>query len=448
MTARFASPAFGIKTRIAQRGIRAVDRALRANELLDPEIAAERQRATTMELARYAFDTTPFYRDRYREAGINRRDLYDPDVFEDLPVVQKSDLRERRDDFLAEGVPASRRLTSATGGSTGVPVSLFHDKLAPVAAMWWRVYRWWGIEPWEDMAFIHRERRTAATQRREALEWWPSRHLVLDSRGMSPSSMEQFHETWTEVAPRLLNGYIGGVHEFASFVFERGLSIHAPHAIGVTSAPVTPSQRAFIESVLGAPVYDQYRTAEVPWLAAQCADKSALHVLSDLRTIEITDDDFKPVPAGVHGNVLVTDLCNRVFPLIRYEIGDLTHIVDEPCPCGRSLTRIAPISGRISDVLRLPNGMSVAGGLNALFNARPDAVRQFQIHQHADYGIALRYVPSDSPGAEEAVADAAERLAVIVEHAVPVVLEPVEFIAHDRGKARTVVCDVATPVAS
>ncbi|MBG6238883.1 phenylacetate-CoA ligase [Mycetocola sp. CAN_C7] len=448
MTARFASTAFGLKTRVAQRGIRAVDRSLRTGERLDPEMAARRQHTATMDLVRYAFDTTPFYRDRYREAGINRRDLFDPDIFESLPVVRKADLRERQGDFLAEGVPPSRRLTSATGGSTGVPVALLHDRRAPVAAMWWRVYRWWGIEPWEDMAFIHRERRTAATQRREALEWWPSRHLVLDSRAMSPASMEQFHETWTEVMPRLLNGYIGGVHEFASYVFEHSLSIHAPHAIGVTSAPITPSQRTFIESVLGAPVYDQYRTAEVPWIAAQCSERSALHVLSDLRTLEITDDDWKPVPPGTLGNVVITDLCNRVFPLIRYEIGDLTSIIDEPCACGMSLTRIAPISGRISDVLRLPSGLSVAGGLNALFNARPDAVRQFQIHQRADYTIALRYVKGDSADAESAVADAAERLAVIVEHAVPVILEPVEFIAHDRGKARTVVCDVAAPVAS
>lgn len=418
---------------------------MRANELLDPEIAAARQRVTTMELVRYAFDTTPFYRDRYREAGINRRDLFDPEVFEELPVVQKTDLRERRDDFLAEGVPASRRLSSATGGSTGVPVSLFHDKRSPVAAMWWRVYRWWGIEPWEDMAFIHRERRTAAAQRREAIEWWPSRHFVLDSREMSPSSMTQFHEMWTEVAPRLLNGYIGGVHEFASYVLEQGLSIHAPHAIGVTSAPVTPSQRAFIESVFGAPVYDQYRTAEVPWIAAQCAEKSSLHVLSDLRVLEIADDDGKPVAAGTQGKVVVTDLCNRLFPLIRYELGDLTHIVDGACSCGMSLTRIAPVVGRVSDVLRLPDGTSVAGGLTALFNGQPHAVRQFQIHQHADFSVTLRFVLGDSLDARASVQEAGLRLEGILGHAVPVVLEEVQIISHDSGKARPVVSDVDSP---
>lgn len=37
---------------------------------------------------------------------------------------------------------------------------------------------------------------------------------------MSPSSIEQFLETWTDVAPCLLNGYIGGVHEFASYALE------------------------------------------------------------------------------------------------------------------------------------------------------------------------------------------------------------------------------------
>lgn len=443
MTRPLARSAFAAKTQLAQRNIRAIDRVLRQQENLDPELATRTQRARLMELARYAYDNTSFYRDLYTAAGITQRDLFDPDVVEELPLVQKSDLRDHGAEFLARGVPADRRLTSATGGSTGVPVSVFHDRNAPVAAMWWRVYRWWGVAPWDDKAFIQRERRSGAAQHRESIQWWPTRHRYLDSREMSAASMRHFYDDLVRVKPPLLNGYVGGVHEFAAFVHGNGLTFPSPRAIGVTSAPVTDSQRTFIESTLGAPVFDQYRTAEVPWIAAQCRERSALHVLSDLRTVEIVNEAGMPSPAGTDGNVVVTDLCNRVFPIIRYSIGDISREVEGRCPCGNALKRISAVSGRISDVLRLPGGIRVAGGLTALFNAHPRAVRQFQIHQRADYSVILRFVLGDDSGARGAVESVAAELASILGNAVPVGIEEVHSIPHDRGKARPVISDIA-----
>lgn len=444
----FTTAVFDLKTRVAKNRVRAASRAMRRAEAEDPERARILQRDQAMRLARYAFDETPFYRDRYHDAGFNRRDLYDPDSFGELPIIRKAELRERGADFLAPKVPSRLRLNSATGGSTGEPLALLHDSRAPVAAMWWRVYRWWGVAPSDHKAFIQRERRTPAAQLRNTIEWWPTRHIALDSRNMSPSSMHAFYELWQEVGPRLLNGYVGGVHEFASFVDRNGLSIRAPRAIGVTAAPTTPSQRAYIGSVLGAPVYDQYRSAEIPWIAAQCAERSALHVLSDLRLVEIVGEDRRVLPPGMNGGIVVTDLCNRVFPLIRYDMGDVAHSLDTPCPCGMSLTRISEVGGRVTDVVRLPNGQSVAGGLTALFNSRPDAVRVFQIHQRADYSVALRYVAGDVADADQIAEAAAHQLADVLNNAVPVVLESVDHIPHDRGKARPVISDVPAGVLS
>ena len=41
----------------------------------------------------------------------------------------------------------------------------------------------------------------------------------------------------------------------------------------------------------------------------------------------MVDDEYRPVPAGVPGaKVLVTNLYNRVQPLIRYEVGDVVTL--------------------------------------------------------------------------------------------------------------------------
>ncbi len=52
----------------------------------------------------------------------------------------------------------------------------------------------------------------------------------------------------------------------------------------------------------------------MPWIAGECAEQSGMHVFWDVRRVEILDDDDRPVPDGQEGNVVVTDLTNRVFP--------------------------------------------------------------------------------------------------------------------------------------
>ena len=43
-------------------------------------------------------------------------------------------------------------------------------------------------------------------------------------------------------------------------------------------------------------------------------------------------------------------------------------------PCGVSLPRIAPPDGRTADMILLPDGTVIAGGLMTLFSTEPDAV--------------------------------------------------------------------------
>lgn len=433
----------GVKTRIAQPGARTASAAMLHADSAPPEELERTRRERSAELARFAWDSTVFYRDRYREAGISRRDLDDPDTFDHLPVISKEELRSRAGEFEVASVAEKLRLPSSTGGSTGEPLRLLHDSRAPVAAMWWRVYRWWGIHPGDNRAVIQRERRSTRAQIAETVQWWPTVQISLDARQMTDATMLDFARRWVSSRPALLNGYVGGVHEFASWVQQTETVLPSPRAVGVTAAPITASQRQHIEQVFSAPVYDQYRSAEVPWIAAECQAHSGLHLLADLRRIDILDEADRPVPDGETGDVVVTDFANRVFPLVRYRLGDRSSLVGGLCPCGKTLPRLAAIEGRVSDVLRLPGGQAISGGLTGLFNARPDAVTQFQVHQLADYSIVLRCVLGGAPDAADVVSRVAAQLSGIVRDEVSVTVEVVSVIPHDRGKARVIRSDLA-----
>ena len=64
----------------------------------------------------------------------------------------------------------------------------------------------------------------------------------------------------------------------------------------------------------------------------------------DPKTMEQVDD-------GERGELVVTSLDKWAFPLIRYRIGDITILNNEPCECGRTHPRIMRILGRTDDMI-------------------------------------------------------------------------------------------------
>ena len=314
--------------------------------------------------------------------------------------------------------------------------------------MWWRTYGWWGVAPYDHRGMIYRVNHRWVDELRERLEWWPTRTVKLEARNTTPADLERWVQKWNRVRPRLLNGYVGSVHELASHVREHQLRFAAPRAIAVTASMLHDAERRDIEEILGAPVYDCYRSAEVPWIAAQCSHREGLHVLADLRRVEVVDPSGSPATVGTHGDVLVTDLTNRVFPLLRYRIGDRSRLRDAACSCGRTLPLMDPIDGRSVDVLRTPTGRVISGGLATLLDAHAHVLRRFQLHQSRDYTVEIRFVADRTAGAA-AVAEAISTVVTDMESMlggeVAVIPREVADIPHEAGKVRMVVSEAQRP---
>lgn len=433
---------FEFKTMLAQPAIRKSADALRTAESVPAPALRHLQDSRMVKMVQHAFTTTDYYRERFTAAGFTEKDLSIAGSLVHLPRLTKEDLRQAGDAIFSRAVSDRRRLLSLTGGSTGIPLRVFNDRAAPTAAMWWRVYRWWGIHPGDDVAFIYRQSRRGLGALRYAARWWPTRHLLLDARNTDDQAIEQFLRRWQRQRPRLLVGYVEGVYDFARYLRRTGSTIHPPRAISVTASGLHPGQRKFIEATLNAPVYDTYRSAEIPWIAAECQQQAGLHVQSDLRRLEVVTQDNAPAGAGMSADVVLTDLANFAFPLIRYEIGDRARTLPGLCGCGNSLPRISALEGRHADVVHTPSGRRISGGYGGLFNQWPHSVHQFQIHQSVDYTITVRFVPSSD---RAAAADAARSVAAVisgfVNDEVPVRTEPVDRIDQYGGKARLVISE-------
>lgn len=393
----------------------------------------------------YVFQHVPFYRKKYTQAGLCPNDIRSPEDFARIPVVTKEDIRAYAREMISDEAQARFMVESSTGGSMGVPVKVMHDTRFHYEPLLWRMQGWWGVSPEMNSAYVLRLRRKRrAEQWANALMWWPTRRALLDASIMTEHDMRQFVRKLNIIKPQLLQGYVGSVHHLALFIEQQRLTIPPPKAIWVTSSPISRVQRSKIESVFGAPVYDQYGCGEVFALAAECSAREGLHVFWDARFIEFVDSTANPVETGEYGTVLVTDLENRVFPLIRYENGDSGRFLGKPCSCGCELPLIDSVRGRTTDCVTLPNGSTISGDyLTTIFDDFPEAVQAFQIRQARDYSIKLLYVTS--PSAHEslqAIRIAMGELERRCKGQAKILVERVDDIPHDRGKLRFVFSEV------
>lgn len=391
------------------------------------------------ELVLAAFRKTKFYAKFYTDAGFQEGDVEQNNFLTKLPILRRQNLRENFEEIV--NLSSRGRLgVSTTGGSTGVPVKCGYDRYFPYEAFAWRTQEWWGLLPSDDGAYVWRNPyKNAKSKLLNQVLWWPTRKIRLDASSMTLRSMSAFIKTWNQIKPPQLQGYVGAVEELALFIEKNELFFHPPRAVWVTSSPLSSIQRMTMERVYKAPVYDQYGSCELPWIAAQCEKKSGLHVNAEKVWLEHVNYADQEVPLGTWGRTLITRYDDFVFPLIRYEIGDSGRFLKEPCPCGRTLPLIDNVKGRTTDIIRLPSGRILSGDyLTTIFDAYPDVVRGFRVIQRKDSSLVIEYIPTNMSEVSHVIQNIKETLDEKVCLEVPVLFQKVNSISHDRGKLRFV----------
>jgi phenylacetate-CoA ligase len=132
-----------------------------------------------------------------------------------------------------------------------------------------------------------------------------------------------------------------------------------PNALSLRHAllggePWSDGMRRRIEGLLNVTATDNYSLSEVmgPGIAGECLERSGLHVSEDHFLVEIVDPrTLAPVAPGDTGELVVTTLTKEAFPLVRYRTRDLTAVIPDPCPCGRTSVRLQRIERRTDDML-------------------------------------------------------------------------------------------------
>ena len=247
----------------------------------------------------------------------------------------------------------------------------------------WLMHRWWGVEMWDRTAYVWGDdREVTDVPLKQRLQERAMGRLHLNAFQVDDAGIAAFAASLRRFRPVVVQGYATALDLLAAHLLAHGGAGWQPRVVRSAAESLFPDRRARIEEAFGVPVRDVYGSRESAGLAAQCT-AGGFHVMAHAKVIELVDEAGRPVPAGTPGRVLVTDLANGAFGLIRYANGDVAAWLDDDatCACGCAYPRLAKIHGRSSDFITTPTGLRIHGEwFTHLFYERDD-VRRFQLRQ-------------------------------------------------------------------
>lgn len=408
-------------------------RALRRTQFQSSDAIVALQWERLKAILDHAYRTIPFYRERFRRAGLMPADVKAPGDLLAIPPLTKQDIQTYGKKMVSDAVDRSRLITDQTGGSTGAPL-VFHydlDRLASRQAATIRHNEWAGWQIGDKAAVLWaapRDIPKTASWRRSLRQGLLTRSIILDASALTEAKMAAFAETLRNFRPKIFLAYSNTMTVYAHFVRHRGVPYSRPAAIVCSAELLKDADRRFIEETFECPVFNRYGSREFAVIASECEVHDGMHVNAENLYVEC-------VQAGRHaregvGELVITDLVNRAMPLIRYRIMDMGVALNEPCPCGRGLPRIDLRQGRVTDFIVTPEGAAVSGVALATYviPAVP-GLRKAQFHQEDARHLTIYAVVEndDRPAAVKALRDKMR-----------------EFVGEQMDIAITVVPNIAT----
>ena len=408
------------------------------------ELQLERLRAFLVDIGR----AVPHYRELFAARGFDPAAVRSVADLQRLPLLGKADIRARVDAFKADDHGPITRYN--TGGSSGEPLVFYIGrarKSHDVAAKW-RATRWWGVDIGDrELVVWGSPIEVGAQDRLRRIRDGLMRSWLLPAFDMSAASLMHYVERIRRVRPAMLFGYPSSLSLIARHAVREGIDLRGLgiRVVFVTAERLYDEQRAVIEQAFGCRVANGYGARDAGFIAHECPERR-LHVSAEDIVVEIVGNDGCALPRGEAGEIVVTHLATRDFPLVRYRTGDVGVLDHEPCPCGRGLPALADVQGRTTDFVVARDG-TVMHGLALIYVLRAlPGIDGFKVVQHSLDSTEVQLVAS-----EDTVRGCADRIAAEFKArlgaAVNVGVRRVAAIEPEKsGKHRYVVSKVASPL--
>jgi phenylacetate-CoA ligase len=400
----------------------------------DPEGLRRHQERRLRRLVTHAYARVPFYRRWLDDAGTRPDQIRTLDDLARLPLLTKKVLRDvPSEDLLDRDARREDCYLTETSGSTGQPTRVYKDARAIFSVAGWgspiMVSRWLGRPAWRMMTLLVRDEHSIETVMMRVLPRFMLRIKEADALADPAEQAEHLNA----FRPDLLVSYPSTLRNLALYARDRGLTLHQPQAIIWSAEVLDPQTRALIQSVFRSELFAAYGSTEAGLIGLECAQHRGVHVISTRAILEVLRDGV-PAPPGVAGDVVVTDLTNFVFPIIRYSgMGDAARWSAARCPCGRALPLLEMIEGRRVDSFVLADGRIIHPYSLTLAMQDVPGILQYQLVQERPdrVRVLLARIDTDGQRAAEGIVGA---LSQILGPDVTIAVDPVSHIPLAPGE--------------
>jgi phenylacetate-CoA ligase len=427
-------------------------RDIRRFEAMSPSAQREQQQQRLQRILNHAYNTVPFYRQRFDDAGFMPSDAR-VDRPLPLPVLKRDDLRVDGNVLLSSAYRPQDLRRAGSSGTTNTPVQFYRDieALRNKTALQLQLNSWANFDPGDSIFTLWGAHRDLAMQP----NWrWRLYEETLLRRTSAPAGflnqeiLERFRERYEQRRPKVLYGYSTILAAFASHMQQHGIR-HKPQIVIATAEVLNDSNRQLVESVFGSQVFIHYGSRDTGMICAECSAHEGMHFHPWGCYVEF--DPVRETPDGLAYRILITDLLNYGQPFIRYDTGDCATLSPHRCSCGRWFPLASKILGRVSDGILLADGGMVpgvsVGNHMSQMGETFRAIAQVQFVQKTHEHVHLRYVVKDrSPFAEKELQTICRAIDSLANHRMEWTLEQVADIPRERsGKIRLCVSELPTP---
>ena len=248
--------------------------------------------------------------------------------------------------------------------------------------------------------------------------------------------MDRMIDELNQFKPELFEADPAHLAVLARHAADHRVSVHRPDFVSLTyEFPSRLHYRQIRRIFPNTPVLSSYGSTETGHVFTQC-EHGRFHQNTDYCRTDF--QPFVPAVGNPHiGRLLVTPLRNPWVSLLRFDVGDLIRLAEQPCPCGRTAgLTVASIEGRTRDLTFTPDGHAVTvGQLDAALDGI-ECLLAYQLEQHDRELYVLRFVAE--PGAHATVAAQAQpRLQRLYGPEADIVTRPEAALAAEQsGKFR------------
>ena len=305
------------------------------------------------------YEHVPAYRAKMDAAGVKPEDVKSLGDVKNLPFTTKQDMRDNYPYGLFAVPRKELRRIHASSGTTGKPtvvgytntdLEVWKECVARLAVA--------GGATEDDVAQIcfGYGMFTGALGLHNGLEKVGAA-IVPSSTGNTQKQlmyMKDFESTLLVATP----SYAMRIAEVAKEIGLDPKKDLKVHTLLLGSEMMTEAMRTELYKVWGYDVNltQNYGMSELmgPGVSGECLELNGMHINEDHFLAEVIDPKTGEVLGpGEKGELVITCLTKEALPLIRYRTRDITRLMYEPCPCGRTTVRMENLSGRTDDMLKI-----------------------------------------------------------------------------------------------